>query len=68
MNGTKIQLIKEDMTYTYKYLNVDENVSYNGSLNKEFEASTSKEFEKYGVVNSVDITSTSRTMHLLYPF
>ena len=28
INGTKIQLIKEDMTY--KYLGVDENVSYNG--------------------------------------
>ena len=34
----------------------------------EFQASNSREFEKYGVVNSVDITSTSRTMHLLYPF
>ena len=33
MNGTKIQPIKENMTY--KYLGVDENVSYNGSLNKD---------------------------------
>ena len=33
MNGTKIQTIKEGMTY--KYLGVDENVSYNGSLNKD---------------------------------
>ena len=35
MNGTKIQPIKDNMTYTYKYLNVDENVSYNGSLHKD---------------------------------
>ena len=33
MNGTKIQSIKKDVTY--KYLGVDENVSYNGSLNKD---------------------------------
>ena len=33
MNGTMIQPIKDDMTY--KYLGVDENVSYNGSLNKD---------------------------------
>ena len=33
INGTKIQPIKEDMTY--KCLGVDENVSYNGSLNKD---------------------------------
>ena len=33
MNGTRIQPIKEKMTY--KYLGVDENVSYNGSLNKD---------------------------------
>ena len=32
MNGTKIQPIKDYMTY--KYLSVGENVSYNGSLNK----------------------------------
>ena len=33
MNGTKIQSIKKDVTY--KYLGVDKNVSYNGSLNKD---------------------------------
>ena len=33
MNGTKIQPIKEGMTY--KDLGVDENVLYNGSLNKD---------------------------------
>ena len=33
MNGTKIQSIKKDVTY--KYLGVHENVSYNGSLNKD---------------------------------
>ena len=33
MNGTKIQPIKDDMTY--KYLGVDENASYNGSFNKD---------------------------------
>ena len=67
MNGTKIQPVKEDMTY--KYLGVDENASYNGSLNKDrIRSDTSIELKKYGVVNSVDITSASRTMHLLDRF
>ena len=33
MNRTKIQPVKEDMTYNY--LGVDENVTYNVSLNKD---------------------------------
>ena len=67
MNETMIQPIKEDMTY--KYLGVDENVSYNGSLNKDRILSEYvKRVQKYGVVNSVDITSTLRTMHFRYRF
>ena len=59
-NRTKIQQIKEDITY--KYLGFDENVSYNGSC------TVLQEFKKYGAMNSVDITSTLRTMHMLYQF
>ena len=56
MNETMIQPIKED-------------ISYNGSLNKDRILSEYvKRVQKYGVVNSVDITSTLRTMHFLYRF